>query len=41
MYIKLFAKTWKNTGDLDTNSKNIQPGYRNGIFFALKNVPGW
>ena len=29
--IKLFAKSEKKNGDSDTNNKNIQPGYRNGI----------
>ena len=29
--IKVFAKNGKRTGDPDTNNKNIQPGYGNGI----------
>ena len=30
--IKIFAKNDKNTADLDTNHKNIQPEYRNWIW---------
>ena len=30
--IKVFAKKMKRTGDLDTNNKNILPGYGNGIW---------
>ena len=30
--IKLFAKKWKRIRDSNTNNKNIQPGYRNGIW---------
>ena len=30
--IKIFAKKWKRTGDFDTNNKNIQSGYRIGIW---------
>ena len=30
-YIKEFAKKSQNNGNVETNNKNIQPGYRNGI----------
>ena len=30
--IKVFAKKKQETGDPDTNNKNIQPRYRNGIW---------
>ena len=30
--IKIFANKWTRTGNLDSNQKNIQPGYRNGIW---------
>ena len=34
--IKLFAKKCKRIGDYDTDNKNIQPGYRNGIWHRKK-----
>ena len=30
--IKVSTKKWKRTGNPNTNNKNIQPGYRNGIW---------
>ena len=30
--IKVFYKKGKRTGDLDTNNRDIQPGYWNGIW---------
>ena len=27
------CKKWKRIGDFDTNNKNIQPGYKNGVWY--------
>ena len=32
MFIKVFAKSTKELETLTTNNKNIQPGYRDGIY---------